>query len=398
MFAPDYKKIAEVYQELLTILKPIVLASSKVDGVIRTTTGGRIDFWTLNDENAGRSRKYRRAGIDESAFTVPNMMDIWKRSIKPTLLDYSGRVITASNTNGVDTENFLWQVCNQPEHGFIEYHAPSMSNPLIPLREPGETDVGYAARRLKVFEDLRKAEHPLVWQQEYLADFVDWSGIAFFGLDKLLVTNPAAGTGKVIDGVTHYPLELPDKCDTVFAVVDSATKTGKDNDGTACTYFVYTSYLKQLIVADWELVQIEGASLEEWLPTVSVRLEELARRCGAREGSRGVFIEDKDSGQILLQQARKHRMPVTAIPSGLTAIGKDERALSVSSHVFTGRVKLGVEAYDKTTVFKKTSRNHLVSQVTGFRIGDPAAAKRADDLLDTFTYGVALTFGDSRGL
>ena len=40
-----------------------------------------------------------------------------------------------SNTNGIDPENLLWQLCNQPEHGFVDFHAPTTSNPLIPLRE-----------------------------------------------------------------------------------------------------------------------------------------------------------------------------------------------------------------------------------------------------------------------
>jgi hypothetical protein len=384
-FAPDYKKIAEVYQDLYNVLKPVIVASSKVDGVIRTRTGGRVDFWTLNDENAGRSRMYRRVFIDESAFTAGNMMDIWSKSIKPTLLDLTGRCITASNTNGVDADNFLWQVCNQPEHGFIEYHAPSMSNPWVPRREPGESETDHAVRRLKEFEKIKAREHPLVWQQEYLADFVDWSGVAFFAMDSLLING--------------QPVEYPANCDSVFAVMDTATKTGTDNDGTAVTFFARTAHgvSAPLVILDWDCVQIEGALLESWLPSVFTRLEDLARRCGARGGSLGAWIEDKASGEILLQQARRREMPVHMIDSRLTALGKEERALSVSGYVYTGKVKLSREAHDKVTLYKGVTRNHLVSQVTGFRIGDKKAATRADDLLDTFTYGTALALGNQEG-
>jgi len=38
--------------------------------------------------------------------------------------------------------------------------------------------------------------------------------------------------------------------------------------------------------------------------------------------------------------------------------------------------------------------NHFLHQVTTFRIGDKEAAKRADDLLDCFTYGVAVGLTD----
>jgi hypothetical protein len=77
--------------------------------------------------------------------------------------------------------------------------------------------------------------------------------------------------------------------------------------------------------------------------------------------------------------------------------GKDERAISVSGYVYREMVKLARPAYDKVTMYKGVSKNHLVSQVVGFRIGDKEAAKRADDLLDCFVYGVALSLGNAEG-
>lgn len=384
LFAPDYKKIAEIYQELYDILEPVRSSSNKTEGVLRTTTGGRIDFWTLENESAGRSRKYRRVFIDESAFTKPNMMDIWKRSIKPTLLDYSGRAMTASNTNGIDPANFLYQVCNDPQHGFIEYHAPSFNNPMIPERLPGESEEDHARRRLEAFEELRATEHPLVFQQEYKADFVNWSGSAFFDITKWLV-----------DG---QPVPMPVHCDAVFAVIDTATKTGSANDGTGVVYCARNRHSGiPLVILGYGLVQIEGALLETWLPQVLDNLEAYARQCGARGGSLGVFIEDKASGEILLQQARRRGLPATPIESGLTALGKDERAISVSGYHHRGEIKITQAAWDETFPFKGTTRNHLVSQVAGFRVGDKDAAKRADDLLDAYCYAVALSLGDADG-
>jgi hypothetical protein len=48
--------------------------------------------------------------------------------------------------------------------------------------------------------------------------------------------------------------------------------------------------------------------------------------------------------------------------------------------------------------YKGATRNHLWSQVVGFRVGDKDAARRADDLLDTFTYAVAITLGGEGGI
>ena len=385
-FAPDYKKTAEVFQNILDMVSPIKVASSKTDGVIRTVGGGRVDFWTLNNESAGRSRKYKRVFIDESAFTNPNMMDIFKQSIKPTLLDYQGRCITASNTKGVDPENFLYQVCNEPEHGFITYHAPSWDNPNIPVRLASESKIDWEARREKIFADLKAREHPLVWKQEYEAEFVDWSGSGFFGIDKWLDDQ-------------GLPYRYPSNCDRVFAVIDSAVKTGTANDGTAVIYMARNQYHgTPLIILDWDIIQIEGDLLTTWVPTVVLpRLEQLARETGAREGSRGVWIEDKSSGSVLLQHGHRNRWPVHAISSKFTAIGKDERALSISGYHHQGMCKISQQAHDKTTQYKGVKRNHLESQVTGFHIGDKDAARRADDLLDTYVYAVALALGDNKG-
>lgn len=387
LFAPDYKRMIEVYAELAAMLEPMTPrqgGANKSDGVIRLTTGGRIDFWTLEDESAGRSRKYKRVGLDESAFTKPNMMDIWKRSIEPTLLDYRGSCITASNTNGIDPENFLWQVCNQPEHGFIEVHEPSWNNPHVPQRLAHHNDAETQADRDEYYAKLKLKTPPLVFAQEYEAEFVNWSGVAFFGMNKWLDDN-----GK--------PYPMPHHCDRVFAVIDSAVKTGSANDGTAVTYFARNQYSgTPLLILDWEIVQIEGALLDTWLTGVFKNLEHYARLCGSREGVRGVWIEDKSSGMVLLQQARKRNLNVHPIGGAWMQLGKDERALSVSSYHYQGQCKITELAHDKTTVYKETNQNHLESQVAGFRIGDKDAAKRADDLLDTYVHGLALTLGDNK--
>lgn len=385
IFAPDYKRLSEIFRDCLNILKPLVIQSSQNDGLIRCATGGLIEFWTLDDENAGRSRKYHQIAIDEGAFTKDNMTDIWERSIEPTLFDYSGKALVCSNTNGIDENNFFWRICNIPKYGFGQYHAPTHDNPLLPLRMEREPLAVWEARRAAEFAKLIADKPPLVYQQEHLADFVDWSGTAFFALDKLLVDNK--------------PVPLPSLCDAVFAVIDSATKTGKEHDGTAVTFYgvnKHFAHAAPLTILDWDISQIEGALLESWLPQVFTRLEELARLTKARSGSVGVFIEDKASGMVLIQQAQRREWPVHAIDSKLTALGKNERAINVSGYVFQGKVKISEPAFTKTAVYKEISRNHLTSQVVGFRVNDNDR-NREDDLLDTFTYGIALALGNAEG-
>lgn len=385
LFTPSYKYLSEPYNGIADILGPIKERSSKTEGIIKCIGGGQMDFWTLEDDRAGRGRRYHNVFMDECAFTNPNMTDIWEQAIKPTLLDYGGRAYALSNTNGNDPDNFFYRICNDKKYGFVEFHAPSRNNPLIPLRRRGESELDWLARREAEFEAIRLNNHPLVYQQEYLAEWVDWSGIAFFSSSKLLM-----------DG---KPMPYPGKCDGIFAVIDSATKTGKDNDGTAVVWCALTNRLERgrLQVLDWDVTKIEGSLLEAWLPSVLQRGEELARQCGARNGFAGVWIEDKDSGQILLQQSIRKGLNVRSIDSKLTSAGKDQRCISISGYVHQELVKMSDVAYEKVTQYNGTTRNHLLSQITGFRVGDKQAATRADDLLDAWVYSVAISLGNSQG-
>ena len=101
---------------------------------------------------------------------------------------------------------------------------------------------------------------------------------------------------------------------------------------------------------------------------------------------------------VLVQQAERRGWPLLAIDSKLTSLGKDERAISISGYVYRGLVKFSRAAYEKTSIYKEVTRNHQLTQVTGFRVGDKDAARRADELLDTFCYGTSLALGDSEGV
>lgn len=363
---PKYKINAPTYGNLIHTLKPVIQSKSKIDQLIQLDTGGLVEFWTLEDENAGRSRKYHKVIVDEASLKAKGLKEIIDQSIRPTLLDYNGSIIMAGTPKGIDQDNYFYEACTNPAEGWVEYHAPTSANPHL--------DPEVVA---KLIDDYP----PLVYQQEYLAEFVDWNGSAFFAESSLLV-----------DG---KPVEWPERCDQVFAVIDTALKDNLEHDGTAVTFYARNKfYGTPLVILDWDILQIEGALLEDWLPGVIRRCEELAIGCKARQGSAGVWIEDKASGIVLIQQGQRKGMPVFAIDGALTAMGKEGRALSVSGYVYQGLVKISRFAHDKVVNFKGQIRNHLVSQVCGFRMGQKDGPR---DLLDTFCYGVAISLGDSEG-
>jgi hypothetical protein len=124
-------------------------------------------------------------------------------------------------------------------------------------------------------------------------------------------------------------------------------------------------------------------------------LEVLANDCRARMGSLGAWIEDKGSGMVLLQHAQRRGLRAHSIDSKLTAMGKTERALSASGYVHQGLVKISQHAFDKVVDYKGTTRNHLLSQVLGFRVGNRDQVD--DDALDTVSYGIAIALGNRDG-
>ncbi len=287
--APQHMMWSEVFSDLMRMLGPIVMVGSRSDGVIRFSTGGRLDFYSLENPIVGRGKRYQRMVIDEAAFAKngdnrsdDSMMAIWEKALKPTLFDFAGEVLVCSNSAGKNPDNFFFNICSDSQYGFKEFHATTLDNPFLPKRLLNESIKDWESRRAQFLDDLKRDNDPLVYAQEYLAEFVDWSGAAFFSREKLLVDN--------------LPVAMPPWCEYVFAVIDTASKTGTDNDGTAVTFFaVQAGNPRRLVILDWDIAQIEGALLETWLPRVFETLEELARKCRARSGWTA-FIEDKNSG------------------------------------------------------------------------------------------------------
>jgi hypothetical protein len=227
-------------------------------------------------------------------------------------------------------------------------------------------------------------------------------GGQFFALDKWLV-----------DGM---PVPMPTRCVMVFATIDTALKSGKQHDGLGVLYCaVIENYIptqhQSIVLLDYELLQIDSDLLLKFMaeaPAVTpegdrsvtpvyTRLEELARECGALLGSKGTIIEDKNSGTTLLQHLQRQDLPATAVDSAFVAMGKDERAVAISKYHHQGLCKISLPCHDKLVQFKGASRNHLVDQVVAFRLADPMAHKRADDLVDAYTSALSAMFGNQEG-
>lgn len=371
IFTAEYRQYQEIYDKLEEILLPLKKSFSRQEKRLLLKNGGKIDFWVTNDNKlAGRGREYEIILIDEAAFTKsPEMLrEIWPKSIKPTLLTTKGRAYVFSTPDGVDEDNFF---------------TPSVTTKAWAL-----SSTTHQHPRTRSFpEELEKEEannDPRVFRQEFLAEFVDWSAASLFDVRKWF-------EGENQD----QPVDYPEMCQAVFAVMDTAVKGGSEHDGTAVVYYAIDTRpgYQRLTILDWDVVQIDGALLETWMPSVFDRLNELSGQCVAINGSLGVFIEDASMGSILLQKGESLGWPVNKIESALTSKGKDERAIMASGYHYRGLAKISRHAYEKTAVFKGETANHLHKQVSRFHLADKKAHKRADDLLDDYTYGLIIAFG-----
>lgn len=345
--------------------------------------GSRLKMrWLERDEDADnyQGHQYTWIGIDEGG-TWPNPDPIDK--LRATLRSPHGvRCVmrTTANPGGVghqwlkeryvmpaapltpffDEEKRVWRV-------FI----PSK---LSDNRKLIEADPTYIER-------LKSSGPPWLVRAWLDGDWDASAGDSFFTEAALLV-----------DGA---PVEYPTRCDQVYAVIDTALKDGAQHDGTAVVYYAKNKISGiPLTILDWDVLQIEGALLDSWLPTVNKRCEQLAVETRAREGNTGLWIEDKASGIVLIQQGIRMGLPVSPLPAAMTAAGKEGRAFSVSPYVYQDKVKISQYAYHKVVSYKNQSRNHFLSQVCGFRTGQKDGPR---DILDCFTYGVAISLGDSEG-
>lgn len=166
-FAPTYQLMLEVWKDAERTLRPVTRKANKTENRIELITGGIVDFWTLQDDGAGRGRKYTRVVIDEAAH-ARYLKDTWEKAILPTLTDYSGQARIISTPNG---RNYFWELyqngrADNPKRlpDWESFTFPTTANPHI---KPEEV------------EKMRALLPERVFAQEYLAQFLEDGGGVF---------------------------------------------------------------------------------------------------------------------------------------------------------------------------------------------------------------------------
>lgn len=158
-FAPTYKMLMDVWRTIKRDFADVIDDTNESEKRITYINGGQLDFWSLDNYDAVRGRKYRRIVIDEAAM-VSNLEEAWTMAIRPTLADYKGDAWFFSTPKGRNYFHTLSERARTDET-WSYFQLPTSSNPHI---DPSEIE---AAER----------ELPnIVFQQEFLAEFIDVQG------------------------------------------------------------------------------------------------------------------------------------------------------------------------------------------------------------------------------
>lgn len=274
-FSPTYKYLLEVWRDLERPSKGHANRINATERRIEFPNGGVIEAWTMENEDAGRSRRYHLAIVDEAAM-VPNLSTVWGESIRPTLADFQGQAWFLSTPKGLNFFHELW-LRGQDSENFPTWMAWSLPSSVNPFLPPSE------------IEEARKSLPEMTFRQEYLAEFISADGAVFRNVDAVLI----APESTPADHKGHF----------LVAGVD----WGRTHDFTAisifCCHCEYEVALDRFNQIGWEFQR--------------GRLISLCEKWGVRE----LCVETNSIGGPNLEALRK-RLPDTMYAVGFETTSK----------------------------------------------------------------------------
>lgn len=212
-YAPTYQTMLETWRTFNSILKPVISKKSEQDKRIDLVTGGVVEFWSLDNPDAGRGRKYSKILVDEAAM-VKRLDEAFDQNIQPLLLDYKGEAWFVSTPKGKNYFETLFRRGNSAnphrEDDWMSWQIPTWENPYI-----SKDDI----------ESMRKSMPRLAFLQEIEAQFVSFAGT--------FVKAEHIHTGTPPEGMTLYmgvdlALSMKENADyTAIVVVGVDKNTGK---------------------------------------------------------------------------------------------------------------------------------------------------------------------------
>lgn len=163
-FAPTYRMLEEVFASIMRDFAPAIV--HKHEGKrIDIVGGGFVEFWSMENYDSIRGRKYKRVIIDEAAINHSDKLKTaWEQAIRPLLTDLRGDAFFFSTPKG--KKHYFYDLSKKTrKDNWAFFQMPTAANPYISIEE---------------IEDAKVMLPPTVFAQEYLAEFTDMKSDKLF--------------------------------------------------------------------------------------------------------------------------------------------------------------------------------------------------------------------------
>lgn len=165
LWLPDFQTYLEPYWErLMEVLpKELITKASTQQHVIRLLNKGSLHIFTCEKKRAGQGHTLDLALIDEAA-TIKTIVEMWNKTIEPTIRIRRGKAIFTSTPDGRDG---FWQLSERrhTDDEWSLHHARTIDTPYL------EDD-----ERQKI---LALPRNNAAVRQEYWAEFIEEGGSVY---------------------------------------------------------------------------------------------------------------------------------------------------------------------------------------------------------------------------
>ena len=250
--SPVYSQTDKVQKELMQAIgaSGIVKSCNYSTNEIILKNGSQILFRSAERYDNIRGLTMDYGVIDESAFVKD---EAWTEAIRPVFMVRGKKVLFISTPKGKNWFYNLFQLgISEDNDQYASYTGSSYDTPYIDPQE---------------IEDAKKTLPENVFQQEYLAQFIDAGGEVFSNLDKNTFDKWPQPNGKIYCGVD----------------------LGKQEDYTVATF----------IDASGKIVDIYRANAQEW----TTMTQEIIKR--ARKWNATLMVEVNSIGDVIFEQIKK---------------------------------------------------------------------------------------------
>ena len=249
--SPVYSQTTKVQKELMQAIgaSGIVKNCNYSDNYIRLKNGSEIIFRSAEKYDNIRGLTVDYGILDEAAFMKE---DAWKEAIKPVFLVRGKKVLFISTPKGKNWFHELFQLAKSNDYdNYAHYTGSSYDTPYINREE---------------IEDAKRTLPPNVFQQEYLARFIDSGGEVFSNLQSNIMPTWGQNNSKIYCGVD----------------------LGKQEDFTVATF----------MNAQGQVIDIYRANAQEWTTMTG----EIIKRI--KQYNATVMIEVNSIGDVIFEQVK----------------------------------------------------------------------------------------------